>query len=116
LFVSPLRADCTSRFSFDRRGNITATQTGDVAADETIERLGLGLKELTALRKAAIQGALNPAGRPISLSSAEKLRREMDHDEQSLNQGGSIKLTPFCFAIRPQVDKEIIKLKAIKKQ
>jgi hypothetical protein len=40
----------------------------------------------------------------------------MDHDEQSLNQGGSIKLTPFCFAIRPQVDKEIIKLKAIKKQ
>ena len=116
LFVSPLRADCTSRFSFDRRGNITATQTGDVAADETIERLGLGLKELTALRKAAIQGALNPAGRPISLSSAEKLRREMDHDEQSLNQGGSIKLTPFCFAIRPQVDKEIIKLKAIKTQ
>lgn len=116
LFVSPLRTDCTSRFSFDRRGAISATQTGDAAADETIRRLGLGLKELTALRKAAIQGALNAKGRPISLREADKLRREMDRDEHDLNQGNSIKLTPFCFAIRPQLDKEIVKLTAIRGQ
>jgi uncharacterized protein (TIGR02646 family) len=115
LFVSPLRADCTSRFSFDRRGKITATQTGDVAADETIRRLGLGLKELTALRKAAIQGALNPAGRLLSLPEAEKLQRAMDREEQELNQGRCVTLRPFCFAIRPQVEKEIRKLKAIKR-
>ena len=60
LFVSPLRADCTSRFSFNRRGEISAAQTGDVAAEETIKKLALNHRELTALRKAAIQGALNP--------------------------------------------------------
>lgn len=115
LFVSPLRPDCTSRFSFDRRGNISATQTGDLAAAETIKRLGLGLKELISLRKAAIQGALNPAGRPISQREAEKLKRDMDRTEQELDQGGDVTLRPFCFAIRPQVEKEISKLNAIKR-
>jgi uncharacterized protein (TIGR02646 family) len=115
LFVSPLRADCTSRFSFDRRGDISIARAGDTAAEETIMRLGLKHKELIALRKAAIQGALNPAGRLLSLPEAEKLRRGMDREEQELNQGRSVTLRPFCFAIRPQVDKEIIKLKAIKR-
>lgn len=116
LFVSPLRADCTSRFSFDRRGNISATQPGDAAADETIKRLGLGHKELIALRKAAIRGALNPPRRRISLLEAEKYRAVMVQDELRLSQGYSAKLTPFCFAIRPQLDREIVKLRAIKKQ
>lgn len=115
-FISPLRADCSSRFSFDRRGDISAARAVDTAAEETIMRLGLKHKELIALRKAAIQGALNPAGRLLSLTEAEKLRRNMDREEQELNQGRSVTLRPFCFAIRPQVDKEIIKLKAIKKQ
>jgi len=113
LFVSPLRADCSARFTFDRRGNMTATHTEDAAAQETIERLGLNHKELTALRKAAITGALHPRGRALSLAETEKLRRQMDHDEQILNRHGSVKLTPFCFAIRPQLDKEIVKLRAI---
>lgn len=86
-----------------------------MAAAETIGRLGLGLKELTSLRKAAIQGALNPAGRLLSLPEAEKLQRAMDREEQELNQGRPVTLRPFCFAIRPQVEKEIRKLKAIKR-
>ncbi len=113
LFVSPLRADCTSRFSFNRQGQIEASQGTDQAAAETIRQLGLDHKELTALRKAAIQGALHPGGRPITLAEVEKLRREMDQDEVELNRGGTIKLSPFCFAIRPQLEREITKLQAI---
>lgn len=113
LFVSPLRDDCTRRFAFTRQGVISEAQPHDEAAKETIERLGLGLKELTSLRKNAIHGALNLAGRPIRLGEAEKLRREMDRDEQDLNSGGPVRLMPFSFAIRPQIDREIVKLKAI---
>jgi uncharacterized protein (TIGR02646 family) len=114
LFVSPLRANCTSRFFFNRQGQIEAAQGTDQAAAETIRQLGLDHKELTALRKAAIQGALHPGGRPITLAEVEKLRREMDQDEEELNRGGMIKLSPFCFAIRPQLEREVTKLQAIR--
>lgn len=113
LFVSPLRADCTARFQFSRQSQISAAQKNDPTAEKTIRRLGLDHKELTALRKAAIQGALQPRSRPITLLEVEKLRREMDLDEQELNLGGTIKLRPFCFAIRPQLDREITKLQTI---
>lgn len=115
LVVSPLRADCTSRFSFNRQGQIEASQGTDQAAAETIRQLSLDHKELTTLRKAAIQGALYPGGRPIALAEVEKLRREMDHDEEELNRGGTIKLIPFCFAIRSQLEREITKLQAIRR-
>ncbi|HBJ82486.1 MAG: hypothetical protein Q8M07_06700 [Prosthecobacter sp.] len=115
LFVSPLRADCTARFQFGRQGQISAAQRNDPAAEETIRRLGLDHRELTALRKAAILGALQPCGRPITLAEVEKLRREMDQDEQELNLGGTIKLRPFCFAVRPQLESENTKLQAIRR-
>lgn len=116
LFVSPLREDCTARFSFNRQGRIEAAREADPAAAETIRRLGLDHKELTALRKAAIQGALQPGGRPITLAEVAKLRRQMDRDEEELNRGGTVKLSPFCFAIRPQLDREITKLQVIRRR
>jgi uncharacterized protein (TIGR02646 family) len=115
LFVSPLRMECTRRFAFDRKGGIAPAQSGDQAALETIQHLRLDHRELTALRKAAIQGALHPAGRPMRLAEVEKLSREMDREERELDQGGAVTLRPFCFAIRPQLDREIAKLRTIRR-
>lgn len=115
LFVSPLRSDCTARFKFSRQGEISAAQNDDTPAKTTIDKLGLGHKELTDLRKEAIRGALKPQGRPISRSEVEKLKKEMDRDEAELDAGQSVTLSTFCFAIRPQLDREYIKLSAIRR-
>lgn len=114
-FLSPLRADCTKRFKFDRLGEIEAAKQQDAAAEKTITKLGLGHDELIALRKEAIRGGLNPLNRPLKLHEAEKLRTVMDKDEAALNGGANVQLRPFCFALRPMLDKEISKLKGIQK-
>jgi uncharacterized protein (TIGR02646 family) len=116
LFVSPLRADCSVRFRFDHRGNISATQNNDEAANETIKQLGLDHDTLTALRRAAIRGALNPASRQIKLADARKLLQKMQRDTDSMNQGSFAQLMPFFFAIQPALEREIRKLEAIRKQ
>lgn len=112
-FVSPLRADCSSRFRFDHKGEISPTNANDAAAEATITNLGLRHDRLKELRKQAIYGALNPGGRQIRLSEARKLLRNIERDSQRLNQGERISLRPFCFAIEPAVRKEIRKLEGI---
>lgn len=116
LFVSPLRADCSARFKFDHLGKISAARDDDAAANQTIDRLGLHESALTDLRRQAIRGALNPASRPIRLSEARKLLREMERDSNDVNRGIFIQLRPFCFAIRPALEREIRKLEAIMNQ
>jgi uncharacterized protein (TIGR02646 family) len=115
LFVSPLSPTCGPRFVFNRHGEIQAAQAQDVAAHETIERLGLDHKTLTAFRRQAIHGALRPRSKPIRLTDARKLLRRLDADEGELDKGGTIRLAPFCFAVRQAVAKEIKKLEAIVK-
>ena len=115
-FVSPLRADCSVRFAYNHRGEISAAQINDAAANETIDRLGLQHPELTALRREAIRGTLNPASRPIRLTEARKLLYRMQQDSHHVNQGISTRLVPFCFAIQPALDREIRKLEAILSQ
>jgi len=116
LFVSPLRADCTTRFKFNHLGKISATQEDDAAANRTIDRLGLYDATLTDLRRQAIRGALNPASRPIRLNEARRLLRGMERDSDDVNQGLFIQLKPFCFAIQPALEREIRKLEAIRSQ
>ena len=51
--VSPLDEDCETRFTFTANGDIFP-RDNDLAAKETIVRLGLDLPKLNALRAAAV--------------------------------------------------------------
>jgi uncharacterized protein (TIGR02646 family) len=115
-FVSPLRPDCSVRFAFNQRGEISSAREGDDAASETIKRLGLDHRTLTDLRKAAIRGALNPASQPIKLADARKLMKRMQQDIDNLDRGVPTQLLPFCFAVQSALEREIRKLEAIGKQ
>lgn len=101
-FISPLRVDCSTRFAFNRRGEISAAKQGDTAAQATIE-----------LRRAAIRGVLNPAARPIRLTDARRLLQRIQRDMDDVNRGVSIQLLPFCFAVQPALEREVRKLEAI---
>lgn len=113
LFVSPLRSDCTARFSFNHKGEITAACASDTSAAETIKQLGLNHKDLVALRKDFIGGVLHPGGHQISLSEAKRLRAALDKDTQTLTRGESVQLMKFCFAVRQVLEHEIRKLESI---
>lgn len=54
LLLSPLEADCEDRFGFTANGDVFPRSIGDAAAKTTIEKLGLDLPKLRALRAAAI--------------------------------------------------------------
>lgn len=116
FFVSPLREDCFSRFIFNHRGEISPTNNGDHAAVRTIAMLGLDHGTLTALRREAIRGALNPKSHPIKLAEARKILTEIERDGSDLNQGHVARLRPFCFAIEPALRREIRKLEGIVNQ
>lgn len=52
--VSPLQNGCDRRFIFNDQGEIAARNANDLAAKETITRLGLNLPKLISLRAAAV--------------------------------------------------------------
>ena len=59
LLVSPLDPSCETRFAFNADGKIKPAQDQDLAAQETIERLGLGIPKLNNLRASAIEPFLD---------------------------------------------------------
>jgi len=59
LLVSPLNSACDTRFSFTGDGQIQTTLSTDIAASETINRLGLSIPKLNALRAHAIEPFLD---------------------------------------------------------
>ena len=59
LLISPLNPDCESHFAFNYDGTIKPVQEDDQKAINTIEKLGLNLNKLKALRKAAIDPFLD---------------------------------------------------------
>jgi len=61
LLISPLDPSCESRFSFAYDGHIRPAQEDDVAAKETIERLGLDIRNLVESRAKAIEPFLDDA-------------------------------------------------------
>lgn len=115
LFVSPLDRSCTARFSFSHRGEISPADEKDQAARTTIDRLGLAHPELTELRHRAIQGALRPGGRFLTLSEAQRLLAIVRADAARLDQGAAIRLRAFSFVIEQVLPREIRKLEGIKK-
>ncbi|NCR28644.1 MAG: hypothetical protein GPJ25_20850 [Microcystis aeruginosa LE13-04] len=59
LLISPLNPDCESHFAFNYDGTIKPVQEDDQKAINTIEKLGLNLNQIKALRKAAIEPFLD---------------------------------------------------------
>lgn len=55
LLISPLDPSCESRFAFTGDGEISPELSTDIAASETITRLGLDIPKLDALRAGAIE-------------------------------------------------------------
>lgn len=59
LLISPLQDGCERRFMFTANGEIFPRSDADAAACATIERLGLDLPRLNALRAAAVEALQN---------------------------------------------------------
>lgn len=81
LLISPLKADCETRFSYTGDGRIKCREESDKAAIETIKKLGLGIPKLNALRKAVIDPFLDgeiTEAEEISLFVGKYLERNRD--------------------------------------
>jgi len=59
LLVSPLDSDCEGHFAYTADGEIQPARKSDDAARMTIEKLGLNINKLSALRKKAIEPFLD---------------------------------------------------------
>lgn len=91
-FVSPLQPNCETKFRFTQFGQISAVNTGDNAATETIQHLDLNHAELTDLRRQAIQRTL------IDLKpSVKQLERIQRHYCERL---ANDRFNSFCFVIQ----------------
>jgi uncharacterized protein (TIGR02646 family) len=96
-FVSPLSGGCAARFSFKLNGEVRAANLADVAAAETILRLGLNSKALVQLRKAAIEATLQIRGRgpaSIGIANARRRLRDLEQAEQQARI-----LEPYSFVL-----------------
>lgn len=96
-FVSPLNADCESRFHFELNGAIRPANATDAAAAETINEIGLDDSRLQELRRRAfIEMGLHPRSeRP--LRSPTKVRQLI---AAWLHRDGNNKFKEFCVPLR----------------
>ena len=60
LLVSPLSEACATRFAFAADGSIRSAEPADLAATVTIQKLGLAIRKLKAMRQQAIDPFLDP--------------------------------------------------------
>ena len=74
LLLSPLEADCEDRLRFTANGDVFPRSIADAAAKTTIEKLGLDLPKLRALRAAAIDALYTLSSEEI----ARLLERRVD--------------------------------------
>lgn len=113
LFVSPLAAGCRDRFSFRLNGEVKARNADDLAAAETIKRLGLNDTALIRLRKAAIDATLQMHGRgPASIGIADARRRLRDLEQAEGREGT---LEPYSFVLIQALEKQIQRIENIRK-
>ncbi|MEI6327828.1 MAG: retron system putative HNH endonuclease [Pseudanabaena sp. ELA645] len=81
LLVSPFDPTCETKFRYKPDGLISPADPNDQAAKETIDRLGLNIPKLIALRKGAIELFLN------STPSASELQKFVADYLQENSQG-----------------------------
>lgn len=74
-FVSPLAENCEQRFRYRINGAIEPAVAGDLAANETIERLNLNSPRLQELRRSAILAAGIHPKAPDAIRSPAKVQR-----------------------------------------
>ena len=55
LLISPLDANCETKFRYKSDGSISPANPNDQSAKETIDRLGLNIPKLIAMRKQVIE-------------------------------------------------------------
>lgn len=106
-FVSPLRDDCSARFTFDDKGLIVPAQANDGPARQTIDKLKLNHPELKDLRAEAMKGAVKPGGRFLRLQQVRKALAQMEQNERDLDAGATVQLPPYCFALRAALARQI---------
>lgn len=111
LFVSPLSGGCTTRFSFNLRGEMAATTPTDNAANETILRLALNHGALNELREAAIRGTLERHGHGPRSLRVKDARQRLAALKASEENNGT--LEPFSFVLVQALEKHILTLEAI---
>jgi uncharacterized protein (TIGR02646 family) len=94
FIVSPLNSDCASFFSFTGAGEMLPTEEPEkrLAAQTTIDKLGLNISKLIAFRRKAVDGVLTG----IEDLSAEELQLLAEGFNQPDQHG---QLLPFCAAI-----------------
>ncbi len=91
LLISPLDPSCEHHFKFKADGRIEPVNSNDTAAIQTIDRLGLDIPKLRAMRKAAITPFLDEE------LSAEEVKNFTKHYLQP-NEDGHF--NPFWTTIR----------------
>jgi uncharacterized protein (TIGR02646 family) len=111
LFVSPLSAGCSARFSFNFKGEISPRNPVDSAAAETIERLGLDHRVLTAFRRAAIKGTIQARGNLMDGKSARRRLVGLQQQEQA-----SRDLEQFSFVLIDALEKHIARLQKLSRK
>ena len=82
----------------------------DDAAQQTIDRLGLGEREITELRQNAIRGALAPLGRWLTLAQCRRLAEALDRAAEAVDGGRGDRLPPYWFALRSAIAIQIRRL------
>ncbi len=87
--VSPLDADCESRFMYDEEGYIYALNKDDIDAQDTIHILGLDCEPLVNLRHDAIKPYVDE----------NRSRVEWLETIKFLSERHNGKYLPFCFAV-----------------
>jgi len=81
LLISPFDANCETKFRYKLDGSISPADPNDNAAKETIDRLGLNISKLRAMREQAIELFLN------STPSASELQKFVTDYLQEDSQG-----------------------------
>ncbi len=113
LFVSPLRAGCEGRFSFSLSGDVRASDPADVAAERTIDKLGLNDGGLQDLRRAAIEATLGGRGRQSGSLDLRRARLRLNCLAAAERDRGL--LEPFCFVLKQALQKHIDRVEAIRR-
>ncbi|WP_198026789.1 HNH endonuclease family protein [Polaromonas glacialis] len=106
FFLSPLDVTCEERFAYTNDGKIASSSAADVAAKETIERIGLGKEKLCELRKEAFlqAGIHKRSDKPItSVVKVEQLIAKWSKKNQATSE-----CVEFCVPL-VQVAKEYAK-------
>lgn len=111
LFVSPLSDGCSSRFSFNFKGEIEPKIPKDDAAAVTIERLGLNHSILVSFRREAIRRTVQAPGRNNGMLDAKLARRRLHGLQQ--NELGTLNLEQFSFALISALEKHIERIEKI---